>query len=400
MNPHLLRRNSTTLETSASQDDVSILFVTYRYPPQLGGMQKLSHLLTTTAKTLASDVRVVAWGLPSFLVPVFAVYALPLACVWIVSRKLAKKKKVAVHLCDPLLAPFGVLLKLLFRIPVAITAHGLDISYPNRLYQIFFVSALRRLDAIVCISHATMQQSLQKGLPLRKLTVIPIGIESPTPTTTPSSPVAIPHRLGQVLDSSRTILTVGRLVKRKGIGFFISEVFPKIAAACPNAVYVVVGDGPCRKELENEVRNRRLEGKVLLFGRVSEEMKNYLYRRATLFVMPNIPVRGDMEGFGIVALEAAQHGLCVVAARLEGIEDAITDGANGFLIQAQDANAFARTIIGLLGNEAKRRQLAQEAQEFTRLNHSVSVMTKQYLEVLINLARQRTLLAPQNVAIP
>ena len=85
----------------------------------------------------------------------------------------------------------------------------------------------------------------------------------------------------------------------------------------------------------------------ILFGEISNKFRNVLYNAADMFIMPNITVPGDMEGFGIVALEAGSCGLPVIAADIEGIRDAVIDGKTGFLIEEEDAEGFLERIRGM-----------------------------------------------------
>ena len=94
----------------------------------------------------------------------------------------------------------------------------------------------------------------------------------------------------------------------------------------------------------------------MLLGAVEDEELIAVYNVADIFVMPNIPVAGDHEGFGIVILEAASCSLPVVAARLEGISDAMRDGEVGDLIAPGDAAGFTRAIVELLADDESRWQ--------------------------------------------
>jgi glycosyltransferase involved in cell wall biosynthesis len=84
---------------------------------------------------------------------------------------------------------------------------------------------------------------------------------------------------------------------------------------------------------------------VCLLGYISDEEKNCLYRISDLFVMPNISVDGDQEGFGIVALEAGSYGIPTIATDIEGIRDAILDGKTGRLMKERETQAFLDAII-------------------------------------------------------
>jgi glycosyltransferase involved in cell wall biosynthesis len=89
---------------------------------------------------------------------------------------------------------------------------------------------------------------------------------------------------------------------------------------------------------------------VHLLGRISDEEREQLLHGSDLFVQPNIEVPGDMEGFGLVTIEAALRGLPVVAADLEGIKDAVVDGETGWLLPTGDAAAWAATVTSELAD--------------------------------------------------
>lgn len=177
------------------------------------------------------------------------------------------------------------------------------------------------------------------------------------------------------------MLTVGRLVRRKGVLYFTSQVLPQIVAQRRDVHYVVVGDGPERSTIQEEIRRQGLQEKVTLLGRVDEGTLWALYRAADLFVMPNIPVDNDMEGFGLVALEASTAECCVVASRLEGITDAVKEGKNGFLIEPGHTAGYVRTILQLLGDTPGRKAFGREAKLFTLAHYSWEKTAKEYLDI-------------------
>lgn len=107
---------------------------------------------------------------------------------------------------------------------------------------------------------------------------------------------------------------------------------------------------------------------------------------ASVFVMPNVPVKGDVEGFGLVALEAGCAGLPLVASDIEGIRDAIVQGENGALVRWDDAGAFAAAVGALLSDEAGRRSAGAAAREFNRSNFGWDAAAKRYLEMIASRA--------------
>src|SRR5690606_3656164 len=152
--------------------------------------------------------------------------------------------------------------------------------------------------------------------------------------------------------------TVGRLAKRKGASWFIENILPTL----PKDVhYVLVGDGAERPTIEKATKDKSMQSRVHLLGAVSNKEKRDWLAVADIFVMPNIKVPGDMEGFGIVAHEAAMAELPVVASNLEGIAQALQDGQNAILLKPGDKEAYKKNLEYLLAHPKKGQELGKRA---------------------------------------
>ncbi|MBW2718968.1 MAG: glycosyltransferase family 4 protein, partial [Deltaproteobacteria bacterium] len=114
----------------------------------------------------------------------------------------------------------------------------------------------------------------------------------------------------------------------------------------------------------------------------SEEELVELYRAGTLFVMPNIVVPGDMEGFGIVMLEAGACGLPTLAADLEGIRDVIDEGVNGWLAPPEDPSAFAAQIESLLDDPDSLRAASERTAEYVTSTFRWDSTAERYLDAI------------------
>jgi phosphatidylinositol alpha-1,6-mannosyltransferase len=107
----------------------------------------------------------------------------------------------------------------------------------------------------------------------------------------------------------------------------------------------MAGFGPEFERIKNIIQKLNLEKRVHLLGHISDEKKNCLYQISNIFIMPNISVANDQEGFGIVAIEAGSYGIPVIASDIEGIRDAIIEGSTGHLIKEKDVQAFVKAIL-------------------------------------------------------
>src|SRR5699024_6222186 len=147
--------------------------------------------------------------------------------------------------------------------------------------------------------------------------------------------------------NKKIILTVGRQVKRKGHEWFIEHVMDNVKN---DIVFVIAGDGPERANIEAAREKSAKKENIVIAGKIPEKLLNACYSAADLFVMPKIPVRGDMEGFGIVILEANRAGVPVISADLEGMRDVIKQGVNGYRVPHSNSREFAGKIDDVLLN--------------------------------------------------
>ena len=120
---------------------------------------------------------------------------------------------------------------------------------------------------------------------------------------------------------------------------------------------------------------------MLLLGQISEELLRLLYAGSDVFVMPNIPVAGDIEGFGVVMLEAGGYGLPVLAANLEGIKDVVEDGENGRLLPPGDADAF-RHAIEEFHDARVRLEASDRAEKYVRERFGWDAIAERYVQIL------------------
>jgi phosphatidylinositol alpha-1,6-mannosyltransferase len=125
---------------------------------------------------------------------------------------------------------------------------------------------------------------------------------------------------------------------------------------------------------------------VELLGAISNEDLETMYNGADLFIMPNIPVPNDMEGFGLVMLEAGMCGLPVIASNLEGIADVISEGANGHLVRTGGAEGFQLAIMRYYSDREALRALKSRTKIFTASRFSWDVVVDRYVSLLQNLS--------------
>lgn len=314
---------------------MKVLFISRAFPPIVGGIEKHNEQLLSQLKSHIDTVPLVNTRGKAFL-PIF----LPLA---LIRSLFALRKMDAVVFGDTLPIIIAPVLKFFYpSVKFVAVAHGLDITFNNKIYQTLVVDyCTTRIDRFISVSRSTKQVMAARGISEEKISVVPNGVE--TFSLTHSSKSETP-RTDDVLSQwsgKHILLSLGRLVKRKGVLWFLQNVFPNLN---DQYVYIIAGAGPEHSAIEAHIINNALHHRVVMLGNVSEEEKRALLSGATMFVQPNIPVEGDMEGFGITVLEAGAHQLPVLASELEGLQDSVVEGQNGWHCPPLNASAFQEAI--------------------------------------------------------
>ena len=271
----------------------------------------------------------------------------------------------------------------------AAIVHGLDVTMPFGPYQWFVPKVFDALDRVLPVSRATGEACTNRGLPPAKLKVVPNGID-PNRFRAPGARADERQRLKAALDDPASPLpddalllcSVGRQVERKGFAWFIDHVLPTLPQ---NVHYWLAGDGPRAEAIQAAIDRNDLHDRVRRLGRVSNDDLGRLYRGSDLFVMPNVPVEGDMEGFGVVMLEAGQNGTPAIASRLEGIRDVITDGQNGHLVEPQSPEAFREAILLYHDAPEALAHFSRSAREHTQSTFGWPAVAQTYVDVLRDL---------------
>ena len=227
---------------------------------------------------------------------------------------------------------------------MAIT-HGLDTVKPVALYQRFILPRIfKHLSQVIAISQAVRSACIARGCIPQKIAVIPNGLSRSWlefPVDRHAASIQIHTRYPNI--SGRMLLTVGRLIPRKGQYWFIRNVLPILPL---DYTYVLIGDGPDEYPIRQWLATHNLSHRVHMIGAIpmaSDQLKEW-YQTAECFIMPNRSMEGDLEGFGIVMLEANSMGLPVVGSAVDGIKDVIHNETNGRLVHPDSPTEFLNAI--------------------------------------------------------
>jgi phosphatidylinositol alpha-1,6-mannosyltransferase len=377
----------------------SVWMVSRKHPPAIGGMEILSARIVEEVGRLAPLTTIA-----KSVTPLGLLWFLPVSAGRLLAGLIAGRVAV-LHLHDPVLSPLGWLARP-FGVPVVVTLHGLDVCYPSPVYQAYFRSFARSFAAYVCISRHVVALAEAAGIAPERLSVVPVGIASdrrpeeldarelgagPASKAVDRSMHAIRHsdmgdrdcELARApwTDATSLIVTVGRLVPRKGVRWFVAEVFPTLAQRFPGLHYAVAGSGPEESSIREAVALRGLTGRVHLLGEVSDGWKSRLLVRASVVAMPNVRVPGDCEGFGIAALEAARAGRALVASDLEGLRDSVIACRTGVRVAPGDATAWIDAITHLLARPTLAEALGRRARRGVTTHFGWPSIARRYCEI-------------------
>lgn len=263
----------------------------------------------------------------------------------------------------------AMLISKIRNIPFITYVHGLDLSFKNIMYQSLFLPTIKASNKILVNSSYTEQVALNKDINKDKIIVLNPGVEIASNSNDLNE--GLYSRI--YFENKKVLLTVGRLIERKGIAHFIRQSLPLIVKNHPDVIYLIAGEEPDKIKKKHTVLNdihkaiyeTSLNKHIMLLGRVDDNDLIALYRLSDLFIFPVISDPYDIEGFGMVAIEAASNGTPTIAFNSGGISDSVCDNISGKLIQPNDYLMLANTVNSYLNGELN--ELTQEScQNFSK----------------------------------
>ena len=266
------------------------------------------------------------------------------------------------------------------RVPLLSTCHTWYDNDPLvTFYGVLDRHVLRRFDSVIAVSREVSERVLKAGVPAEKVHLIRNGID-----VRPFVAAAASRRDAPEIPGPMTVGIVGRLAPEKGIDVFIRAALLVLQWA-PGTRFVIVGDGPEGCNLRELANQLHVEDSISFLGLRNDMPEVYL--SFDLFVSSS-----RQEGLPMAILEAMASGLPVIATKVGEVSTVITQGATGLLVDPENSEQLARSIVALLGDSLLRSQLGSSAIETVARDFSAQRMANDYVclyESTLNSAERR-----------
>ncbi|MBI3463905.1 MAG: glycosyltransferase family 4 protein [Planctomycetes bacterium] len=267
-------------------------------------------------------------------------------------------------------------LKWRYGLPYVCYVHGEDATSARASRELCWMmrQALRGADYVIANSRNTVRILREEwDAPEGRIRLLHPGVDTErfVPAATDQS---LRARLGW--GRRRVVLTVGRLQKRKGHDRMI-RALPAIRQVIPDVLYAIVGDGDERESLTRQVAQARLQGHVQFLGEQGDEVLIQCYQQCDLFVLPNRQVGNDIEGFGMVLLEAQACGKPVLAGASGGTAETMQVPQTGWVMPCEEPESLAEAVVNLLRDETRRWEMGKAARQWVVQHFDWSVLSRQ-----------------------
>jgi glycosyltransferase involved in cell wall biosynthesis len=256
------------------------------------------------------------------------------------------------------------------KLPLVLSLHGSDVFLAERTAPAAWAAqwAARQAGAITACSRDLASRLVALGGPPERMQALPYGVDADAFRPEPPGSAAARARLG--IDPRRPVIfTLGRMVFKKGFGVLL-EAMPRVLREHPDALLVLGGDGDLCETLRRQACRLGIDKQVCFPGVIHRDDVPAFFGMADVAVFPSVhDQRGNVDGLPNVLLEAMSIGRPIVASRVAGIPEVITDEQHGLLAPEGDAQALAAGVNRLLGDRALAGRLGAAARQ--RVEHEL-----------------------------
>ena len=348
---------------------MNLLFITFEFPPQPGGIGTYTYEIAKHLAEFGHDVTMLAYShaIPEQLIVDFDKKQ-PFRTIRFKVNKtkigkiihrifkalqvVRKKRFHLIFISHPHAGIIALFIKWLYNIPYVMMGHGSEFQYNNLFLKWVMVQIFNHSNVILTNSQYTTKLVKESGISNTTIHTIPLGADDKLYNLKNFDQEEIKEKYG--FKGRQIILTVGNLSQRKGHRFVI-EAIERLKEEFPNILYLIVGRGKKEQEIRALIEQKKLDKYIKMIGFVPLEQLPEYYAMCDIFVLNStIAESGDVEGFGIVLIEANLMGKPVIGTKNCGIEDAIEHNKSGLIVPMDDTEATMQALRLLLNNPQLR----------------------------------------------
>lgn len=250
---------------------------------------------------------------------------------------------------------------------LAVAFHGSDINtYPKRFGEDVYRYMFQRADIVTSNTQFTANKVIDAGAAQEQMVIVPESLRTDD----------YPKRSWALHEGRFTLLTVGRMVEKKGHRYVL-EAVKTLRETIPGLRYRMVGDGHLRGILEAYAQELGIDGICDFLGAQTADVVRAEYEQCDLFVLASVTAEsGDMEGQGLVLQEAQAIGVPVVSTHHNGIPEGVLDGETGLLVPEKDPQALHQAIESLWRDPEAIRAMGNRAASFVRERYDTNTVTE------------------------
>lgn len=272
-----------------------------------------------------------------------------------------------------------------YGVPYLLYAHGEEIQMrlTSRKLEWLIPPLYKGAAAIIANSFHTKALLEEIGVRSERIHVIHPGVEAAEFHASEAAKQTVRQR--HSLDGSLVLLTMGRLQRRKGQDMVI-QALPLILKRIPNVKYLIVGTGEELAALQQLAEDLHIQDSVVFAGQVVDEERAAYYAACDVFIMPNRQIGADIEGFGMVFLEAGAAGKPVIGGKSGGTGEAIKESVTGLRVNGESIEEIAGSVINLLTDQEKALVMGQCGQQWAETEFAWESIVKRTRQIALSVS--------------
>ncbi len=280
----------------------------------------------------------------------------------------------------------GAFLKRIVNVPVIINVLGGDVAIKNRILKCLVKYSLKRADHVVALTSALQKEINKLGIGTIDVTIIPLGVYSDQ-----FSPAFRDEKIRQryVANNDPLLLFVGRLVEKKGVAYLL-KALPEVLKKFDKSKLLIIGNGLLANDLKRLVQELNVTDSVYFEGDLDNKKLPQYYASADIFIGPSvIPKSGDLEGQGVVFLEAMASGCCTIGTNIGGIPMSVVHEKSGLLVEQKNSQLISQAVIRILEDKTLQSRLKKDGRNHVVNNFDWQVIASRYQNLFEKFVEQR-----------